>query len=56
MLSRGGMRPTSNVNIVSIFVKDVSMVEIRLSIVTAEIPELVVLAVDHLREREAIFA
>ena len=56
VLSGGGMRPTSNVNIVSILLKDDSMVEIRLSSVTAEITELAELAVDRLREREAVFA
>ena len=54
MLSGGGMRPTSNVNIVSIFLKEVSMVEIRLSSVTADITELVGLADDVLREREVL--
>ena len=56
MLSGGGVRPTSNVNIVSIFLKEVSMVEIRLSSVTADITEVVGLAVDILREREALYA
>ena len=55
VLSGEEMRPTSNVNIVSILLKDVSMVEIRLSSVTAEMPELAVL-VDCLREREAVFS
>ena len=56
VLSGVGMRPTSNVNIVSILLKDVSMVEIRLSSVTVEITELAGLAVDRLRERGAVFA
>ena len=40
VLSGGGVRPTSNVNIVSIFLKEVSMVEIRLSSVTADITQV----------------
>ena len=54
VLLGGGMHPTSNVNIVSIFLKEVSMVEIRLSSVTADITEVVGLADDVLREREVL--
>ena len=46
---------TSNVNIVFISLKEVSMVEIRLSRVTPEITEVVGLAVDNFRERETVY-
>ena len=55
VLSVSGMRPTSNVNIVSILLKEDSVVEIRLSSVTAEITELVELTVERFREREGFF-
>ena len=47
------MFSTNNVNIVFIYLKEFSMVNIQLSRVTPEITEVVGLVVDDFREREA---
>ena len=56
VLSAGDIRPTSNVNTVSILLKDISMVEIWLSSIISEINVLTVLSIDSLRQIEAVFA
>ena len=49
------MFSTNNVNIVFIYLKEFSMVNIQLSRVTPEITEVVGLVVDNFREREAVY-